>query len=929
MGRDEGVLLVFGKKLDFSFLIQLFQLGIFKNNAGLLLQFLNIINAQNAQNRSTPVTAPSLPALDIISLNGISGLKTILQKDNNLNLGQIPVNKTEEFTLGSLFKSKFQASGTDLFSSAANTKESISALASEVFSISGTSGLLQKLSSSKIDANTNQGSASPNSSSTAPATPTWGNYVDGSPLKVTDVLRVNPGKINSAADKNYSFKVTLPYTSSPSSTLATINVSTAKAASTPTALASTDFISLIDKSFQFYEAQQSGDLSTNTNRVVYDATYQPLGWTKDNFTDDGVSYNGTNLGVVFADNDQILGNAPNVVGTWDKSLAGGLFDAGDHVKYNLPGATAMSTLAIGAWNDLSEYNRSNLSAPATTPYSTITGAYTPKLGESLFITLKQQADYYLKCAANVTVDLTNTSAPVRGYYIAQTGETTYDHDSWKSSWVESSDGSTPRYSYAVGIDAPLYSKSGTSFGQAGYVAANGIDVLAANAAALANIAKLFYKYPQFAPVKDGTTDTSSSANFQAYALKLLSTAKNLDQMAWEVNALYPSSTTATSSQTGQYQLNISDQVGGAATTKYDYLDELTGLDKDGNVVYVSRFVYDDLFMSSVALFNAEKTISGIGNDGLNDYTKVDYLNNAMSTLYGYQKDTLTNNNYYNGIVDPNSHGFWNNTGSSFTNTNDGSNIKYPYQPVAFTWDNNALLCNILGIQTMADWSRTNTYNSDDGTFKSYDTMKTNVLKSVYDWVYGSPRDTTTYPKGLPADYVQITPTTGLRWSGGSSNLSQWGSLRLANNAAFIAGWAIDEGIIGTSTTFQYTYTTESIMKTITKADTEAFIKATLNYSLGITSPYNQSFVVGYGDFPQEPHHRDASGITDLLGYGNSISPYDGTDNKYDIIGALVGGPTDYATESYSDVRSNYVGNEVTLDYNAAFTNNLTRAASIF
>ena len=178
--------------------------------------------------------------------------------------------------------------------------------------------------------------------------------------------------------------------------------------------------------------------------------------------------------------------------------------------------------------------------------------------------------------------------------------------------------------------------------------------------------------------------------------------------------------------------------------------------------------------------------------------------------------------------------------------------------------------------------------------------------------------------------MQITPSTGLSWSGGNSNISQWGSLRLANNASFIAGWAIDEGLIESSTLFQYDYVNGNpINKTITKADTEAFIKATLNYSLGITSPNNQSFVVGYGDFPQEPHHRDASGITDLLGYGNSIAPYDGTDNKYDIIGALVGGPTDYATESYSDMRTNYVGNEVTLDYNAAFTNNLMRAASIF
>jgi hypothetical protein len=925
--------------MDFNFLIALFQAGIFKNNPGLLIQLFGIINAdiaRNAQNRSTPASTPALSGAQLIGLNGISSLKTILQSDSKINLPNIPVNKTEEFTLGNVFLSKYLPSGTSPLSSAAHTNQSISALASTVFNISGSSGILQKLSSSTIDANTNQGSASPNSTSTPPETSTWITYKDGSPLKVTDSLRINPANINSAADKSYSFKITLPYSSSPSTTLATINVSTAKAASTPATLVSTDFINLIDNSFQFYEAQQSGDLSPNTNRVVYDAALQPLGWTNDNFTDDGVSYNGTNLGVVFADNDKILGNDPNAVGPWSKSLAGGLFDAGDHVKYNLPGAMAMSTLAIGAWNDLYEYSRGNLTKTVIDPYNTTSGTYSPELGESLFITLKQQADYYLKCAANVTVDLTNTSAPVRGYYIAQTGETTYDHDSWQPSWQESTNGSTPRYSYAVGIDAPNYSKSGTSFGQTGYVAANGIDVLAANAAALANIAKLFYKYPEFAPVKDGTADTSSTANFQAYASKLLSTAKNLDQMAWEVNALYPSSTTANSSQTGQYQLNISDQVGGAATTQYDYPDVLTGKNKGGNTVYVSRFVYDDLFMSSIALFNAEKFIGGTGNDGINDYTKLDYLTNAMNNLYGYQSNTLTNNSYYNGIIDPNSHGNWNNTGSSFQNTIDGSNVKYPYQPVAFTWDNNALLANILGIQTMKDWSRTGSYNSTDGNFNSYNTMITSVQKSVYDWVYGSPRDINTYPNDasgnstLPTDYVQITPT-GLRWSTGAANLSQWGSLRLANNAAWIAGWAIDEGIIGSNTTFQYNYdavANKSIMKTIKSADTEAFIKATLNYSLGVTSPNNQSFVVGFGDYPQEPHHRDASGITTLLGYGDAIDPFDGTDNKYDIIGALVGGPTDYA-ETYSDLRTNYVGNEVTLDYNAAFTNNLTRAASIF
>lgn len=40
-------------------------------------------------------------------------------------------------------------------------------------------------------------------------------------------------------------------------------------------------------------------------------------------------------------------------------------------------------------------------------------------------------------------------------------------------------------------------------------------------------------------------------------------------------------------------------------------------------------------------------------------------------------------------------------------------------------------------------------------------------------------------------------------------------------------------------------------------------------------------------------------------------------NYQTIYGGLVGGPTD-ASDNYSDVRSNYVGNELACDYNAGF-----------
>ena len=62
---------------------------------------------------------------------------------------------------------------------------------------------------------------------------------------------------------------------------------------------------------------------------------------------------------------------------------------------------------------------------------------------------------------------------------------------------------------------------------------------------------------------------------------------------------------------------------------------------------------------------------------------------------------------------------------------------------------------------------------------------------------------------------------------------------------------------------------------------------------------------------KNPHHRAASGT-------NSAAPEnDGVQNKNVLVGALCGGPVD-ANGTYTDVRSDYVGNEVACDYNAGF-----------
>lgn len=69
-------------------------------------------------------------------------------------------------------------------------------------------------------------------------------------------------------------------------------------------------------------------------------------------------------------------------------------------------------------------------------------------------------------------------------------------------------------------------------------------------------------------------------------------------------------------------------------------------------------------------------------------------------------------------------------------------------------------------------------------------------------------------------------------------------------------------------------------------------------------------VVGFkSNSSKNPHHRAASPNAD------ASERNDGIQNKYLLVGALCGGPLD-ANGTYRDVRSDYQGNEVAVDYNA-------------
>ncbi|MDJ0732670.1 MAG: glycoside hydrolase family 9 protein [Nostocaceae cyanobacterium] len=135
-------------------------------------------------------------------------------------------------------------------------------------------------------------------------------------------------------------------------------------------------------------------------------------------------------------------------------------------------------------------------------------------------------------------------------------------------------------------------------------------------------------------------------------------------------------------------------------------------------------------------------------------------------------------------------------------------------------------------------------------------------------------------------------------NGGLAWASQWGSLRYSANTAFLAGVYSDR-----VTDYQGRYSN--------------FANSQINYMLG-DNPRNFSYMVGFGnDYPLRPHHRAAHG-------GDWSNFNDSTPNNNILYGALVGGPASADDYDYVDDRTDYIRNEVALDYNAGFTGALVR-----
>ena len=153
------------------------------------------------------------------------------------------------------------------------------------------------------------------------------------------------------------------------------------------------------------------------------------------------------------------------------------------------------------------------------------------------------------------------------------------------------------------------------------------------------------------------------------------------------------------------------------------------------------------------------------------------------------------------------------------------------------------------------------------------------------------------------DYWSDPSGNGIQYTaGGLAWLAQWGSLRYSANTAFLAGIYSDT-VDETTAPKRQRYS--------------EFAEGQVNYILG-NNPRNASYMVGFGhNFPQNPHHRNSHG-------GSKATFRNSEPNTYILYGALVGGPGSADDFDYEDKRTDYIRNEVALDYNAAFTGAIAR-----
>jgi endoglucanase len=171
------------------------------------------------------------------------------------------------------------------------------------------------------------------------------------------------------------------------------------------------------------------------------------------------------------------------------------------------------------------------------------------------------------------------------------------------------------------------------------------------------------------------------------------------------------------------------------------------------------------------------------------------------------------------------------------------------------------------------------YDKDGNVFEDRYREATN--KSPYEEIVFWSQIAKLVDNWISGQNVTITP-------GGYAFLSQWGSARY-NTATQLVALIYDKHHGDKASKYS------------------EWAKTQMNYLMG-DNPLNRCYIVGYSDISVKyPHHRAASGLSRCEDTGK---------HRYVLYGALVGGPD--AGDQHQDVTSDYVYNEVAIDYNAAF-----------
>lgn len=138
----------------------------------------------------------------------------------------------------------------------------------------------------------------------------------------------------------------------------------------------------------------------------------------------------------------------------------------------------------------------------------------------------------------------------------------------------------------------------------------------------------------------------------------------------------------------------------------------------------------------------------------------------------------------------------------------------------------------------------------------------------------------------------INGTGSVKYSpGGLAWRNRWGSLALSSATAYLLELYND-----------------TVKQDVRYSN---FATRQIDYILG-DNPRHASYMIGFGNnYPQQPHHRAASGN----------APY-GSPSQYILYGAIVGGPQSNNDFDYNDDRNDWITNEVGTGYNAPLTSAL-------